>query len=791
MSCEHVPRTELTLDGESTNAVASEKRTRRRIAWIVATLAAIGGGAASISAYNTLGSPFVGLLVDPYATYSDVRLASWGEGAIQLHYPDRLVSVNGNPIGDVVRYGDFPLTRFTRTLSHPRESSRFVDLVFDRQGQTVNVRRPLREIAGEEVIFLFGIYALVGAFTLWSGLLVYLVSGRRPAAHAYFILSIASYFFMLTLFDYHTRAQAAPIFNASMATTGLGCARLALVFPEAPKRGFRYFSVLFVALVIATASAVLWISVAPLVSHDSFHARITIDVAFRLSLVAVTVSMLIRIRTTRGRDRAQLLSALPGLVLAPALIVIGILARGSLFYLLLLPCMISLLPFSVGYALVRHNILESTVVLTRRMMIFPIIVGASIAAAVVWREVSQALAMGQASLAIAVTAGAAVFGLFLWAGHRLAHTVFFPAAAQFRPTIEMLTDELGAVRGVVALRDAIEAIVAKWLPTTSVRVLQTVEAGELHPLPSRAIERLTTGELIWTTEAVERRRLLVPMRSFSELRAVIDVAPKLHGALFTSEDIRLLQTIAGLGAVALHNAENLSVLEELRRAEVRAARDDKQQALAVLGAEASHEITYSLNYFRYLLKAGRVDALEPEDVAIGREEIDRLQRMVSTLQRFRPPPLELGAVSVAPVIGRVLELLRGELEDGKILVEVDVDDDLVVTAAVDPLLQVFANLVRNAAQATGNEGRIGVRQRSVNRLVVLEVWDDGPGMNVEDETDIFRPWVSHRPGGLGLGLAITHRIVQSFGWTILFSREGGRTCFRLLTTQHDRTREAS
>ena len=116
---------------------------------------------------------------------------------------------------------------------------------------------------------------------------------------------------------------------------------------------------------------------------------------------------------------------------------------------------------------------------------------------------------------------------------------------------------------------------------------------------------MAEGTAVWTTEPHWRRHLLVPMRSQGGLRGVLMLAPKHEAALYTREDLDLLETIASLGAVALHNAEVFAELETMRRLEADAARDDKRLALGMLGAEISHEIAYPLNFLRYLLRDGR------------------------------------------------------------------------------------------------------------------------------------------------------------------------------------------
>ena len=61
--------------------------------------------------------------------------------------------------------------------------------------------------------------------------------------------------------------------------------------------------------------------------------------------------------------------------------------------------------------------------------------------------------------------------------------------------------------------------------------------------------------------------------------------------------------------------------------------------------------------------------------------------------------------------------------------------------------------------------------------MVLEVWDEGPGIAEDIGATIFDPFVSSKQGSMGLGLAVTQRLVRGFGWNIGVRREDGRTVF--------------
>jgi signal transduction histidine kinase len=269
------------------------------------------------------------------------------------------------------------------------------------------------------------------------------------------------------------------------------------------------------------------------------------------------------------------------------------------------------------------------------------------------------------------------------------------------------------------------------------------------------------------------------MRSQGGLRGVLKLAPKHEAALYTREDLELLETIASLGAVALHNAEVFAELEAIRRLEVDVARDDKRLTLGMLGAEMSHEIAYPLNFLRFLLREGNGGApVDPRDLEAGREEIGRLERMFARLAKLKIPAPRLEPVLVLPRARRALDLVREIVEANRIAAAIDVPPDLVVTAEPDRLVQIFANLLRNAVQAVPPGAAVGVRARpNGDGTLHLEVWDEGPGIAEDIAAAIFDPFVSSKQGSMGVGLAVTQRLVRGFGWSIGVRREEGRTVF--------------
>ena len=132
----------------------------------------------------------------------------------------------------------------------------------------------------------------------------------------------------------------------------------------------------------------------------------------------------------------------------------------------------------------------------------------------------------------------------------------------------------------------------------------------------------------------------------------------------------------------------------------------------------------------------------------------------------KPREPNLGTVDLPRLAADVARTLLPDVEDKRVRL-VTASDPLVVDADEPFFRQALFNLVLNAVQAVGPEGRVEVRWRVTDDTgVVVEVGDDGPGVPEEQRAEIFKPYVTKRPGGVGLGLAIVWQIVAAHGWEI-------------------------
>jgi signal transduction histidine kinase len=267
---------------------------------------------------------------------------------------------------------------------------------------------------------------------------------------------------------------------------------------------------------------------------------------------------------------------------------------------------------------------------------------------------------------------------------------------------------------------------------------------------------------------------------------------------------RLCPAIARERAEAQARAERHKMQEQLLLS-------DRLTSLGTLAAGVAHEINNPLAALlaslelisRALDPAKRgsgFSAGEPPESAAGlanrirncvsdaREAGERISRIVRDLAIFlRSEDEGHDAVDVQQVLEAALRLASSEVRQHAQLVK-DYRDVPRVRGSEARLGQVFVNLVVNAAQAIPNgqakkhEIRIATRLQDQDRVAV-EVSDTGCGISPEHLSRIFDPFFTTKPVGLGtgLGLAVSHRIIQSLGGEIEVDTEIGKgTTFKVL-----------
>jgi two-component system nitrogen regulation sensor histidine kinase GlnL len=222
-----------------------------------------------------------------------------------------------------------------------------------------------------------------------------------------------------------------------------------------------------------------------------------------------------------------------------------------------------------------------------------------------------------------------------------------------------------------------------------------------------------------------------------------------------------------------------------------------------LASMLAHEIKNPLSGIR-----GAAQLLEAEadenDRALTRlicEEADRIVGLVDRMEIFADErPTNRQPVNIHAVLERVKVIARNGFARSIRIVE-EYDPSLPpVHGNRDQLIQVFLNLVKNAAEAIGNSGegeivfrtafRPGIRlampgsRSRVSLPLQFTVVDNGPGVPEDLLPYIFDPFVTSKANGTGLGLALVAKIIGDHGGVIECESQPRRTAFRILLPAH-------
>jgi two-component system, NtrC family, nitrogen regulation sensor histidine kinase GlnL len=217
----------------------------------------------------------------------------------------------------------------------------------------------------------------------------------------------------------------------------------------------------------------------------------------------------------------------------------------------------------------------------------------------------------------------------------------------------------------------------------------------------------------------------------------------------------------------------------------------------------AHEIKNPLSGIRGAAQLLEADADE-NDRALTRlicDEADRIVRLVDRMEIFADErPTEREPVNIHEVLERVKVIARSGFARGARIVE-DYDPSLPpVHANRDQLIQVFLNLVKNAAEAMANARdaeivfrtafRPGIRlampgsRSRVSLPLEFSIVDNGPGVPEDLLPYIFDPFVTSKTNGTGLGLALVAKIIGDHGGVIECESQPRRTAFRILMPTH-------
>jgi PAS domain S-box-containing protein len=242
-------------------------------------------------------------------------------------------------------------------------------------------------------------------------------------------------------------------------------------------------------------------------------------------------------------------------------------------------------------------------------------------------------------------------------------------------------------------------------------------------------------------------------------------------------------------------------LAQVRELEDQVRRSDRLAALGTLAAGLAHEIKNPLTslrtFTRLLPRKFEDERYRTTFQRVVPRELERINAIVERLLELaRPGRLTLERVQVPHLLERVLELYEHQIQSGEVTVVREYARDCPpIQADGEQLYQAFVNLVTNALDAMGPGGRLTLRagwdeggtalgparRGGAPRRLQVEVEDTGAGIGAAEADKVFNPFFTTKSSGTGLGLALTHKIIEDHRGSITFrSTPGVGTTFRVL-----------
>jgi len=288
----------------------------------------------------------------------------------------------------------------------------------------------------------------------------------------------------------------------------------------------------------------------------------------------------------------------------------------------------------------------------------------------------------------------------------------------------------------------------------------------------------TTGRLAGRITAVERQVARIAVGEFGS------TLPSVAGDSAGTDEIGRL--VAGVNHLSLK-------LGELRSSLVAG---ERQRLLGQLAAGFAHELRNAVTGARLAIDlhrrrclASQSDASPPDDsLNVAARQLDILEVEVRGLLSLAKPttrdmavPRETTAVTVSvdQLLAEVRDLTAPRCEHAGVHLECRLPTGLSLLGRHDSLRAALVNLVLNGIDAAGRGGVVRLSARLSGARLMLAVDDSGPGPAESVRESLLEPFVTTKPEGIGLGLAVARAVAEEHGGTLAWERIDSQTRFTI------------
>ena len=231
---------------------------------------------------------------------------------------------------------------------------------------------------------------------------------------------------------------------------------------------------------------------------------------------------------------------------------------------------------------------------------------------------------------------------------------------------------------------------------------------------------------------------------------------------------------------------------EIRSMEQQLVHSRRLASLGSMAAGIAHEVRNPLGTLRGLAhffgsEDGASDACR-EYSKFMISEVDRLNQLVTELLEFGAPrEINFARVDIKTMVEKIVTLLEKEFAEKTVSFTHTYDAGDELYGDTDLLIQTLLNLLKNSLQATPAGGQISLNIGCDGETCRISVSDSGTGMSEETRNKMFDPFYTTRKSGSGLGLAVSHRIIERHnGYFEINSAVGAGTIITIVLPHKER-----
>ncbi len=240
---------------------------------------------------------------------------------------------------------------------------------------------------------------------------------------------------------------------------------------------------------------------------------------------------------------------------------------------------------------------------------------------------------------------------------------------------------------------------------------------------------------------------------------VEEIEEPLLGGIFV-ESCSPIFDLSGKMTGSVHISHDITEMNSLKE---RVSHSERMAALGELAAKVAHEIRNPLvsvgGFARRLKSSLSGESLEYASIIVT--EVSKLEKKLKDILSFvKDPPVLRIPIDINQLVGDTINFVSNQITESGNCVVTDIHDSiLMVLVDPDKIREALLNIITNACHAT-EDGTIYIKTGQVDEEAVIEISDTGLGIKEDHLSNIFDLFFTTKPDGSGLGLAVTHKIIE-------------------------------